>query len=471
MLWFSVLSILHFFAFSEIHGILLALMKEIERSLKRSITGHYKFEKKDGKMIIKTFYYFLTKSNYHDSSQINFNYVSSIFTLSFIKLFRTKYNILIVYFISILVVAIFSFILIAFDYRNEEELKKQKNYSGLKIFGFIIIYVLIYCFAGFISLLPHKLLDDIYKKEKEIFSLGKHVFINGSLLVAVTLKNIFNIYLLHPKCGSISKIIFWETIIFSGSATLFLLILLIIVYRNYKIIKEDEQNYSTNYIGGFLMIKYNKIFTLIEIKGFGKYILSLFKNYKILLILFINLCSRLQKLKFKREYKEKVTEDLYLCGNFFISFAFYILLFIGFKYLIECKSKNISNEIENNNNEKDDENKIHILEKIMIYSLIIEFLSVLAISVFFYLKEDSVAWITYVSIALTGSLNYFLYYYYSTQTAEFISLSGVISLAQLGFRGIEGCLEPFDSNSDYIWQFVSSSLGLILSVIYLNIKI
>ena len=111
---------------------------------------------------------------------------------------------------------------------------------------------------------------------------------------------------------------------------MFLLILLIIVYRNYKIIKEDEQNYSTNYIGGFLMIKYNKIFTLIEIKGFGKYILSLFKNYKILLILFINLCSRLQKLKFKREYKEKVTEDLYLCGNFFISFTFYIFLFIIF---------------------------------------------------------------------------------------------------------------------------------------------
>ena len=82
----------HFFTISEIHGILLALFKEIERSMRNKIKE--KYEEDD-----KTFFYFLTDSNYYDSSQINLNY----FSLYLIRMINTKYNTEIIYTISIFV--------------------------------------------------------------------------------------------------------------------------------------------------------------------------------------------------------------------------------------------------------------------------------------------------------------------------------------------------------------------------------
>ena len=82
---------------SEIHGILLALFKEIERTVKRMVKGHYDFEENEENEdnIVKTFEYFLTSSNFHDSSQINFNYASSLFTLYLLKLINNKYSIVV----------------------------------------------------------------------------------------------------------------------------------------------------------------------------------------------------------------------------------------------------------------------------------------------------------------------------------------------------------------------------------------
>jgi len=68
---------------------------------------------------------------------------------------------------------------------------------------------------------------------------------------------------------------------------------------------------------------------------------------------------------------------------------------------------------------------------------------------------------------MTGSLNYFLNFYYSNQEVEFISLSGFIALAQLIFRLLEIIFERFDSNLDYLWQIIGSFAGLIFSIIYL----
>ena len=51
----------------------------------------------------KTFFYFLTDSNYHDSSQINLNYFTSFFSLYLIRMINTKYNTEIIYTISIFV--------------------------------------------------------------------------------------------------------------------------------------------------------------------------------------------------------------------------------------------------------------------------------------------------------------------------------------------------------------------------------
>ena len=73
----------------------------------------------------------------------------------------------------------------------------------------------------------------------------------------------------------------------------------------------------------------------------------------------------------------------------------------------------------------------------------------------------------YASISLTGSLNYFLYYYYSIQKEEFITLSGIISFSQLIFRLLEYIFEPFDKKKDYFWQIFSSSSGMVLCFSYL----
>ena len=73
----------------------------------------------------------------------------------------------------------------------------------------------------------------------------------------------------------------------------------------------------------------------------------------------------------------------------------------------------------------------------------------------------------YASISLTGSLNYFLYYYYSIQKEEFITLSGIISFSQLIFRLFEYIFEPFDKKNDYWWQIISSSGGIVLCLSYL----
>ena len=231
---FYVASIFHFIALSEIHGVLLALLKEIERTVKFYIREYYKKDEvldEDGHP--KTFQYFLTTSNYHDSSQINFNYVSSIFTLLLIKLFNTKYNIVILYLISIFFLLILLSLLLPIDYLteeiimenlnltmhlnfdndNEERINDKKCYSKLKFtFCFIFPYLFIYCFAGFISLLPNKILDDIYKKKKKILQLKEMICINSSLVLGVVAKNILNKLLL--KSSKITYILISEILFF-----------------------------------------------------------------------------------------------------------------------------------------------------------------------------------------------------------------------------------------------------------------
>lgn len=117
--FFYFMSIFHFFALSEVHGILLALFKEIEREVKYKIKEKYDFKNN----IIKDFYYFLTESNYHDSSQINFNYISSLFSIALIKLIKKKYKIEIVYVISIISITFISIILAFTDYLDKIDLE------------------------------------------------------------------------------------------------------------------------------------------------------------------------------------------------------------------------------------------------------------------------------------------------------------------------------------------------------------
>ena len=239
-------STLHFFALSEIHGILLALFKEIERNIKHYFTKKYDFD--NG--VIKNFHYFLTESNFHDSSQINFNYFTSFLTLYIIKSSKKKYIIEIIYIASILIIFLFSLLLISVDFLTEDQLKNNEDYNGYKLtFCLIIPYLIIYIFAGLISLLPNKILDEIFKKERVSTILWKLVLINLVIGVSVPAKNFFNYYFLINTKMKSSKILFNESITFISFSFVFFLYLFLTKYccekenknNNNKIMKKKKR--------------------------------------------------------------------------------------------------------------------------------------------------------------------------------------------------------------------------------------
>ena len=73
-------SILHFYALSEINGIIFSLLEEIKKS------AHYLFMNDSEYNKDKNFYDFLLDLVLYDSSQINFNYISSLFSNTIINL-------------------------------------------------------------------------------------------------------------------------------------------------------------------------------------------------------------------------------------------------------------------------------------------------------------------------------------------------------------------------------------------------
>jgi len=573
----GIFSFFHFIALSEVHGILLALFEEIERTARRIAGGFYDLGE-DKILKHHTFEYFITESNYQDSSQINFNYFTSMFTLFILKSFNIKYKILLLYLLSVVVIASFCFMLLSIDFIDEHRIYINNNYNGWEFAFYLIIpYAFIYVFAGFISLLPHKILDDIYKKENKITVFYYLIVINLILVLSVTYKNYLNyylIYIFHFHFSYISNHILTETIFFLIFSFFSLLILLLNIdeineiYLNKKNtnkiddnnnknkdihlknlndvfktknfieitdeneddsndIKEinSEQNIETqiqsintqnnidknldinkdlknqndsnkinsnnniindsmiedineisiannsnndiDYIGGYLVISSENIKSFIKIKGFWTYIGSILKNRRIILILFINLCSRLQKLKFKTEYKNRITNNHCLFLNYIGSIVIFIVLLA-----IIYAAFFIKNEGLKCNKCKQMITKFfETFEGKIIWAFLIEFIIILIASLFFIfdksIDSNKFTIFIYFIIAATGALNFFLYNYYSLQKEEFITLSGIIALSQLIFRILEFCFEPFKDNLDYLWPLISSSLGLLFCIVYL----
>ena len=169
----------------------------------------------------------------------------------------------------------------------------------------------------------------------------------------------------------------------------------------------NKNNDIVNYIGGNVFIKTDLIYSFITIKGFGKYILSILTNDKILFILLINFCSRFQKLKLKTEYKNKIVDPNLLFANFFCSFCGYLCIYGSiFPFLVCCKKNNNKNEIEKINVDEDNKNEIEKInvdednknqiekinvdednknmEKGVLYTIVIVFLAIFVESVFFF---------------------------------------------------------------------------------------
>ena len=77
---------------------------------------------------------------------------------------------------------------------------------------------------------------------------------------------------------------------------------------------------------------------------------------------------------------------------------------------------------------------------------------------------------SYLSISISGNLNFLLYEYYSTIEREYMSMSGFISLAQIIFRLLELIFEPCPDYWLYI-QIGFSIVGIIASLFYFKFVI
>ena len=508
-----LLSIFHFYSIAEINGFLFSLFGEIKRSSYRHFKGNYTTN--------KTFTDFFTNSTLTDSSQINFNYFTSIFTSYFI----CKYSIMTLYAFSSLALFGFIYLISNFNFLNKETINMNKNYEDSNsVFILIIFYIGIYFFAGLIALLPYELL----KVNKKITS-GDLLLMNFFLTLAVIVKN-----LLHDNFG-IFKSPFRSGLFYICSSFIFFIYIFILwlqnKFKDNQSNEENEENIDDNnhednyydeesnyinevnyvnfqndiniynnddsliefddidesgivkmldinqknkcnninnenkkknyftpyYIFGYLILKFERFIFTINIKSFSSFIYSILSDTKIILILLINLLSRAQKLKFKTIYKNEFNKSIYyLIGNFSLSYVILFIFSIYFFFIVKNKKK-IKNQ-----------KLLKIKECYIINAIIIDNFVVLIFSILNIIFPNPI--FSYLSISISGNLNFLLYEYYSTIEREYMSMSGFIPLAQIIFRLLELIFEPCPDYWLYI-QIGFSIVGIIASLFYFKFVI
>ena len=132
-----------------------------------------------------------------------------------------------------------------------------------------------------------------------------------------------------------------------------------------EIIVKKENKFPADYILGYLILKSDFSHIIINIKGFGGYLSSILKNWKIWFILFINFCSRAQKLKFKTDFKIEYNENIDLLSlNFLLSYILYVFIIVIICIIEKCKKRQNKEEINIiDENEDKNENGNNISEQ------------------------------------------------------------------------------------------------------------
>ena len=371
------LSIFHFLCMLEIHGILFALFREIKRSI------YFRIKEKYNKDDTKTFYDYLSSSSKNDSSKINLNYITSFLSDYFIA----KTSLRVVYSLSIILNSIIILILLINDFLTIEQLNKGEDYPTAEFIVFIIAYIFIYIIASLISLYPLSL---IQKLEKDNY--WGILIITGTITLSAYGKNYLltwnwyndfkwshNIILI--SCGLLFAIYLW---ICNKSLNSFYIDeniekKLENLKEEEKIEKEELENnknhdeiivkkenkFPADYILGYLILKSDFSHIIINIKGFGGYLSSILKNWKIWFILFINFCSRAQKLKFKTDFKIEYNENIDLLSlNFLLSYILYVFIIVIICIIEKCKKRQNKEEINIiDENEDKNENGNNISEQ------------------------------------------------------------------------------------------------------------
>ena len=466
------LSILHFWGISEVNGILFSLLEEMKKSF-----HHLKGDQTYNNGI--NFYYFFKDLVFYDSSQINFNYFSSILSTTFINIMgetRTYFLCLFLNIVSLILLYLFHITELNEEYENEF------NYL-LKTGCF---YLFIYIFTGIIGLMPFYLLKN-KNSDWNIF------LINLCCFIGVLLKNLIHWLL--------SNLIFDDNIflMLKGILILFLLsgynfIISIMKKKNKKKNNEkkekknnennekknnenneqnnnenNEQNNNENneqnnkesysyFLGNFT--SENELSTInIKIEGFLQYLHSIFTE-SVIIIIFLNFTSRAQKIESKSIFKKEYDEKWLMLLNILISYLIYLIImaiYYGYNHFTKKKNneaKNVPNELNENSDLKLDEikqkkveekknkevnetyNKIKKQEKknkkkelfINFVFLFENILSIIFSFLIFFLSEPLFC---FFEILFSGSINFILIEYYSVQKINYFSLSGVICIPHI----------------------------------------
>lgn len=480
LICFIVVSLFHFFAISEIYSVKFALFREIKKTI------YFYFHEKYNENEQKTFDDYYRYSILRDISQTNISYITSHLTMFLVS----SNNAWKVYLVSIIIIFLIMIKIPSIEFKDREKIEEGEIYDSSTFTKIILAFLGIYLFGGIICLMPIYLYKNLNKY---------NVFFNIILCSLITFSVIIKI-LLHSN---------YEFSL--GTSSFFFLVSLIflffLLWKRNKIIKENgkkkdkyillmpiikkdekkendindsnsdetmtenndsqiiindnndnnnkekiikEENYTSCFYLGYLIVKFKNICIFIKIRGFCDYISKLFCDQDLMFLLLINFFSRAQKLKFKFDFKENLelmTDDenpqLYIIITFIFNCYSALILVELFKFI-----------------DKENNIEITIIKCILLDNIWILISSILCL---FDIKIKT--YIIIFSIAVGGNINYLFYIFYSKDIKNFISLSAFFSLSTLLLRVCEMIGGPFQN---FFFQIIFSIIGIILSCIYLK---
>ena len=486
-----IYSIIHFLAIAEINDVLFAILEEIKKSL------HYLINK-DKYNEDKNYFTFFMNGVLYDSSQINFNYLSALLSNTLIDILGDDITYLICFISNIGILILFY---------KVHLLNVKYEYSNVftHFIKMLLFYIFIYTFTGIVALIP-------FYSMKNRFSGENIIAINSFLFLGVLLKYVIHIILLKFEIEGI--FVFWIQLGIFVICSIIYLILHIMKFKN-----KNHNSYS--YFIGKLTYRNKSSSIVLKFQNFGGYLKSLIYS-SVIVIFVLNFFSRAQKIIFKSQFKTDFDSNYLMPLNFFLSYAIYIIVMIAFNFIQNKKLKSNLIDYDQNENEKkiivlrsnfqsensieeveeDDNNnspkyiekkqeddKIEKLiknldeqrmsskmkEKFIFSCIFFEKLLSLCLSIAYKIivsnkntnsDKESIApesAICYSSILISGSINFILTEYYSSQQIEYFSLSGIICFSQVIFRIVELIYSLYKDEWWIYFQIVVSFLGCVIS--------
>ena len=485
-------SIIHFLAIAEINDVLFALLEELKKSLHYLINND-KYNKD------KNYFDFFRNGVLFDSSQINFNYLSALLSNTLIDLLGDDITYLICFLANIGILILLYFVHLV---------NVQNEYSNefTHFIKILLFYIFIYTFTGIVALIPFYSMNNRFSGENIIA-------INTFLFLGVLLKYVIHILLLKIEIGD--SFLFWiKLVIFVLCSFLYLII------HKIKFKKKKFNSYS--YFIGKLTYRNKSSSIILKFQSLGGYLKSLIYS-SVIIIFILNFLSRAQKIAFKSQFKDDFDKSWLMPLNFFLSYALYIIIMITYNYIQNSKLKSFlidynkkdqknslfrsiihSENLIEENEEEDDNNSPNYIEKnqegsnikqliknldeqrmsskmkekfifsCIFFENLISFCLSIAYEIFVSnantnTKSDQNSNFTpesiicYSSILISGSINFILTEYYSSQKIEYFSLSGIICFSQVIFRIVELIHSLYKDDWWIYFQITVSFLGCVIS--------